>query len=193
MTLQRVLPFTKSLLEEAVSEGDTVVDATAGNGHDTLFLAGLTGPGGKVIAFDIQEEAIEATRLRVEGHPQVELVHGSHAEMDRHVDGPVAAVVFNLGYLPKGDHTIITKSDSTLTAIEQSIGLLKENGLVLIVIYSGHEGGGEERDAVMEYVRELPQAFFDVMKYEFINQRHSPPFLVAIEKKPKKNKQRTEG
>lgn len=193
MSLQRVLPFTKSLLEGAVAKGDTVIDATAGNGHDTLFLAELTGPDGKVVAFDIQEEAIEATRLRVEGHPQVQLVHGSHAEMAAFVNEPVSAVVFNLGYLPKGDHTIITKSDSTLSAIEQSIGLLKENGLVLIVIYSGHEGGGEERDAVMEYVCELPQAFYDVMRYEFINQRHSPPFLVAIEKKKKTNKKRTEG
>ncbi len=186
MTLQRVLSFTKTLLEQIVSAGDHTIDATAGNGHDTYFLAKLTGPAGKVYAFDIQHEAIEATRQRVEEFSNVELVHASHAEISKHVREPISAAVFNLGYLPKGDHRIITKSDSTLQAIEQCLELLKENGLVLIVIYSGHEGGSEERDAVMEFTRNLPQVSYDVMKYEFINQLHSPPFLVAIEKKQHK-------
>lgn len=187
MTLQRVLPFTKNLLQQVVSVGDSAIDATAGNGHDTLFLAQLTGPGGKVYAFDIQKEAIDATRQRVEDFPNVELIHASHAEISAHVHEPIAAAVFNLGYLPKGDHSIITKSDSTLQAIEQCLELLKENGLVLIVIYSGHEGGSEERDSVMDFVCALPQISYDVMRYEFINQQHSPPFLVAIEKKQPKN------
>ena len=188
MTLQRVLPFTKNLLQQVVSAGDSAIDATAGNGHDTLFLAQLTGPAGKVFAFDIQKEAIDATRKRVAEFPNVELFHASHAEISVHVHEPISAAVFNLGYLPKGDHSIITKSDSTLQAIQQSLELLKENGLVLIVIYSGHEGGSEERDAVMDFVSALPQISYDVMRYEFINQQYSPPFLVAIEKKqPKKS------
>lgn len=186
MTLQRVLPFTQNLLQQVVSAGDSAIDATAGNGHDTLFLAQLTGSNGKVFAFDIQKEAIDATRKRVEDFPNVELFHASHAEISSHVHEPIAAAVFNLGYLPKGDHSIITKSDSTLQAIHQSLELLKENGLVLIVIYSGHEGGSEERDAVMDFVCALPQISYDVMRYEFINQQHSPPFLVAIEKKRQK-------
>ena len=186
MTLQRVLPFTKNLLQQVVSAGDSAIDATAGNGHDTLFLAQLTGPAGKVYAFDIQKEAIDATRQRVEDFPNVELFHASHAEISAHVHEPIAAAVFNLGYLPKGDHSIITKSTSTLQAIEQCLELLKENGLVLIVIYSGHEGGSEERDAVMDFVCALPQISYDVMRYEFINQQHSPPFLVAIENKRQK-------
>lgn len=183
MTLQRVLPFTKFLLEQAVLPGDTVIDATAGNGHDTLFLAGLTGESGKVYAFDIQQEAIEATKKRVEEFGHVEVIHDSHSNISLYVKEPISAAVFNLGYLPKGDHSIITKAQSTLQAIEQCVERLKVNGLVLVVIYSGHEGGSEERDAVMDFVQALPQAFYDVMKYEFINQRHSPPFLVAIEKK----------
>lgn len=183
MTLMRVLPFTKLLLEQAVSAGDHVIDGTAGNGHDTLFLAELVGDGGKVYAFDIQEDAIRATRERVKDFENVELIHGSHAEIDQHVDAPIAAAVFNLGYLPKGDHSIITKAGSTLAAITQCLDLLKVHGIVAIVIYSGHEGGNEERDAVMQFVSKLPQNQFDVMKYQFINQQHSPPFLVAIEKK----------
>lgn len=183
MTLQRVLPFTKSLLEQVVQTGDVAVDATAGNGHDTHFLAGLTGESGKVYAFDIQLAAIEATRERVKAFPHVELIHDSHAKLDQHVSEPISAAVFNLGYLPKGDHAIITKAASTLQAIEQCLERLKIGGLVLVVIYSGHEGGSEERDAVMSYVTQLPQVRYDVLKYEFINQQHSPPFLVAIEKK----------
>jgi SAM-dependent methyltransferase len=186
MTLQRVLPFTKTLLEQTVLPGDTVIDATAGNGHDTHFLAQLTGDAGKVFAFDIQQEAIDATRKRVAEFAHVKLICDSHANISEYVAGPVSAAVFNLGYLPKGDHSIITKAQSTLAAMEQCLNLLKEQGLLLVVIYSGHDGGSEERDAVMEFVQNLPQVSYDVLKYEFINQRHSPPFLVAIEKKQKK-------
>ena len=186
MTLQRVLPFTKTLLQQAVNAGDTVIDATAGNGYDTYFLAELTGPEGKVYAFDIQEEAIRSTQKRVEAFSHVELVHDSHAKIGQYVTEPISAAVFNLGYLPKGDHAIITIAQSTLTAIDQCLERLKENGVVLIVIYSGHEGGSEERDAVLKFVRELSQISYDVLQYGFINQQHSPPFLVAIEKKQKK-------
>ena len=183
MTLQRVLPYTKQLLEQAISPGDCVVDGTAGNGHDTLFLAKLTGVSGKVFAFDIQAEAIKATGERVQEFQHVELVHDSHAKINEYVKEPISAAVFNLGYLPKGDHSIITKAQSTLAALEQCLELLTVNGLLLIVVYSGHEGGSEERDAVMEFISALPQKSFDVLKYEFINQQHSPPFLLAVEKK----------
>ncbi|MGI2326289.1 class I SAM-dependent methyltransferase [Planococcus sp. YIM B11945] len=186
MSLQRVLPFTKSLLEFAVASGDTVIDATAGNGHDTLFLAELTGPTGKVYAFDIQEQAIASTRQRVDGYSHVELIHDSHAKIDQYVNESVSAAVFNLGYLPKGDHSIITVANSTISALEQCLAKLKPNGLLLVVIYSGHAGGSEERDAVMAFAQNLPQTQFDVLQYGFINQQHSPPFLVAIEKKPTK-------
>ncbi|WP_422122858.1 class I SAM-dependent methyltransferase [Planococcus sp. X10-3] len=183
MTLMRVLPFTKFLLEQAVSEGDCVIDATAGNGHDTLFLAQLTAGSGKVYAFDIQEDAVLATRERVKDFGNVEVILDSHAKIEHFVKDEIGAAVFNLGYLPKGDHSIITKAETTLSAIGQCIHLLKENGIIVIVIYSGHEGGSEERDAVMDYVQQLPQTKFNVLKYQFINQQHSPPFLVAIEKK----------
>ena len=186
MTLMRVLPFTKYLLEQAVTAGDIVIDATAGNGHDTLFLAQLTGSSGKVYAFDIQEDAVQATRERVKDFDHVDVILDSHAKIEQYVKAEIGAAVFNLGYLPKGDHSIITKAETTLSAVSQCVHLLKENGLVAIVIYSGHEGGSEERDAVMDYVQQLPQTKFDVMKYHFINQQHSPPFLVAIEKKIKK-------
>lgn len=186
MTLMRVLPFTKFLLEQSVSPGDRVIDATAGNGHDTLFLAQLTGESGHVYAFDIQEDAVRATREQVKEFRHVDVILDSHSKIEEYVKDEIGAAVFNLGYLPKGDHSIITKAGTTLSAISQCLHLLKENGLVLIVIYSGHEGGSEERDAVMDFVQMLPQTTFDVMKYQFINQQHSPPFLVAIEKKPSK-------
>lgn len=183
MILERVLPFTKTLLQQAVQAGDTVIDATAGNGHDTYFLATLTGDAGKVYAFDIQQQAIVATRERVKDFRHVELIQDSHAKIKDYVANPISAAVFNLGYLPKGDHAIITKAQSTLAAIGQCLDLLKTNGVVAIVIYSGHDGGSEERDAVIDYVQALPQVLYDVLQYGFINQKHSPPFLVVIEKK----------
>ena len=183
MSLQRVLPFTKSLLEQTVAPGDSVIDATAGNGHDTHFLAQLTGSEGKVYAFDIQQEAIDATGKRISEFSHVQLVLDSHDKIGQYVNEEISAAVFNLGYLPKGDHTIITKAKSTLSAMSQCLERLKVNGLLLMVVYSGHEGGSEERDAVLEFVKQLPQTSYNVAQYAFINQPHSPPFLLAIEKK----------
>ncbi|HSI67470.1 MAG TPA: class I SAM-dependent methyltransferase, partial [Planococcus sp. (in: firmicutes)] len=119
MSLQRVLPFTKSLLEQTVAPGDSVIDATAGNGHDTHFLAQLTGSEGKVYAFDIQQEAIDATGKRISEFSHVQLVLDSHDKIGQYVNEEISAAVFNLGYLPKGDHTIITKAKSTLSAMSQ--------------------------------------------------------------------------
>ena len=48
MKLHRILPFARQLFSETVNAGETVVDATAGNGNDTLFLAELVGENGHV-------------------------------------------------------------------------------------------------------------------------------------------------
>lgn len=183
MILERVLPYVKTLLTNAVSPGDTVVDATAGNGHDALFLAQLVGKSGHVYAFDVQKSAIEATRLRLgDWNENSTVIHAGHETIASHVFKEISAAVFNLGYLPGADHSIITQPNTTIKAIESCLDLLKIGGLVVLVVYHGHEGGDVERDKLLAYVASLPQSFVHVLKYEFINQKNHPPFVLALEK-----------
>lgn len=186
--LHNSLSFTHELIKKTVKPGDTVIDATVGNGGDTLLLADLVGEKGNVIGFDIQNTAIANTTEKLENHnleDRVSLHQTGHEYLLSVYSKPesVSVIVFNLGYLPTGDKRIITSPDTTLKAIESGLSVLKKNGLVLIMIYYGHDGGLDEKEAVLNYVRSLPQTHYNVLKYDFINQKNNPPFLLAIEKR----------
>lgn len=184
MILHRVLPFSKRLIEKTVQPGETVVDATAGNGNDTQFLAEHVGEDGHVFAFDIQQQALDATKKRLGNLAErTTLILDSHENVDEYIKKPIGGAMFNLGYLPYSDDlSVITKAESTITALHKLLGLLKRDGMITIAVYDGHEGGKEERDAVLNYVTKLHQADVHVARYEIINQRNNPPFLLAIEK-----------
>ncbi|MEK4230404.1 class I SAM-dependent methyltransferase [Solibacillus sp. FSL H8-0538] len=185
MKLQRVLQYAQSLLELSVGEGDIAVDATAGNGHDTLFLANLVGDDGYVYAFDVQKQAVDATLHRLLDnaleHRAIVLKDG-HENVAKYVTKPVSGAIFNLGYLPGSDHDIITKPNTTIQSLESLLKLLKVGGIIVLVIYHGHEGGKEERDEVIRFVSALPQKYIHVLRYEFLNQQNDPPFVIALEK-----------
>lgn len=185
MKLERVIQYAQTLLKMSVSEGDIAVDATAGNGYDTLFLANLVGDDGYVYAFDVQKEAVDATLHRLLDnaleHRAIVLKDG-HENVEKYVHKPVAAAIFNLGYLPGSNHEIVTQPNTTIQAIESLLKLLKIGGIIVLVVYHGHEGGKEERDEVIQFVSELPQKHVHVLRYEFINQKNDPPFIIALEK-----------
>lgn len=184
IALHRVLPMSKRLIEARLQAGETAVDMTAGNGNDTLFLAETVGENGKVIAFDIQQQALDATEQRLGLlNSRVSLILDSHANLTEHITEEIGGAMFNLGYLPySSDQTIITKPDSTIAALHAALGLLKKSGMITISVYDGHEGGSTERDALLEYVRALHQADVHAARYELLNQRQNPPFLIALEK-----------
>lgn len=185
MKLERVIQYAQTLMRQALEAGDIAIDATAGNGHDTVFLAELVGAYGYVYAFDVQKEAVNATLLRVLDHSfedRVRVLNRGHEEVDQFVDKPIGAAIFNLGYLPGSDHSIVTKPNTTVEAIEKMLKLLKVGGMIVLVVYHGHEGGKEERDEVIRFVSELPQKYVHVLRYEFINQKNDPPFILALEK-----------
>lgn len=185
MRLERVLQYAKTLLRDTVEIGDTVVDATAGNGHDTLFLAELVGETGRVYAFDVQQQAVDATmkRLAEAGvQARCEVILDGHEQVANYVSKPIKAAVFNLGYLPGAAHDVITKPSTTVAALESLLQQLVVGGMIVLVIYYGHEGGKEERDRVLDYVASLPQKQVHVLRYEFINQQNNPPFVIALEK-----------
>lgn len=138
-------------VREVVRAGDTTVDATVGNGFDTCFLAQASQPGGSVMGFDIQQQAIESTsqRLAANGLHSVTLKQTSHENLMSFVtSGSVAAVMFNLGYLPRGDHAVTTLAHSTVAAVESAVDALQHGGIMTVLCYRGHEGGKEEFQAV---------------------------------------------
>ncbi|NOU93059.1 methyltransferase domain-containing protein [Paenibacillus sp. LMG 31456] len=186
-----ILSYAHKLIEERVTPGETVVDATAGNGVDTLFLAKLVGAKGTVYAFDIQEQALEKTQQRLAkerpDYSHVRLLLCSHDQLKNKLPvtehGAVGAVMFNLGYLPGDDHHTVTSETSTIPALQQAAELLRKSGILTIALYTGHEGGEKEAQAVREWVERLPQQQFQVLEYRFINQKNHPPYLIAVEKR----------
>ncbi len=177
------------LVSQHLRQGDTAVDATVGNGHDTLFLCGCVGPEGSVIGFDLQEEALASARLRLEDCPQAELHQTGHERLAEVVSKPIRAVMFNLGYLPGSDKTVVTLPGTTRAALTQALELLAPGGIVTLVIYRGHPGGQEEAASVEAFCEALATTSADryqILRYEPSQRgKHPPPYLIAIERTDK--------
>lgn len=188
MNLPNALTYSHTLLKDCLYPGATVIDATVGNGHDTLFLAQEVGPTGHVIGFDVQATALQETRtqLTLTGlTPRVTLHLTGHEHVATYLDDQteVAGAIFNLGYLPGGDKTLITRANTTLTAIQAILPHLPRGGRIILVVYAGHPGGQAEATAVHDFCAALPQKTYQVLQYGFINQVHTPPYLLAIERR----------
>ena len=182
---KNAVEFSHLLLKEKVRPGDRVADATCGNGHDTVFLAQLVGLTGRVWAFDAQKGAIAATRLRLTAEEvldRVEMVHAGHESIAAVVPELLRAVVFNLGYLPGGDKSFITLPGTTVAALEGASNLLVPGGILVIVAYTGHQGGREEAQAVEEWAAALPRQQWRVWRCSSLNRHLDAPYLVLIEK-----------
>ncbi|MGJ8672151.1 MAG: class I SAM-dependent methyltransferase [Rubritalea sp.] len=178
--------MAQEMVRGAVESGETVVDATLGNGNDALFLAKLVGEQGKVLGFDVQQEAVDAScsKLAEAGFSgdafQFNCV--GHELLGEFTEGPLAAVMFNLGYLPRADKAVITTAETTLPALEQALSLLRVKGVLTVMCYPGHEGGGAEAEAVLQWASHLARDEARVMRYGMLNAPNCPPFLVAVEK-----------
>ncbi|HWR45221.1 class I SAM-dependent methyltransferase [Sporomusa sp.] len=185
MEVANAVVMAQRLLRPKLVTAILVVDATAGNGNDTLFLADNTPNTTVVWAFDIQTQALTKTQELLTNHEldyKVHLVLDSHAHIPKYINQPVDAAMFNLGYLPGGDHAISTSSDTTIQAIAQTLQLLAADGLVTIAAYPGYEHGRLELQAVHEYLTSLSQKMFTVACWSMVNQKNSPPVLYVIEK-----------
>lgn len=183
--LKNSLRQSHDIIRSVVMPGDTVIDATMGNGNDTLMLARLVGPKGRVYSFDIQNAAIEKTRLKLSTSNLldiVELINDGHQNMDAYIKNKVKAVMFNLGYLPGGDHSISTKGKTTIQALKKAMKLLCLHGVITVVVYYGGDSGFEEKEQVLNFIKSIDCRKYTVMQTEFVNQINCPPILVCIEK-----------
>lgn len=179
--IKRPIELSHDFLSQVLDKNSIAIDATMGNGNDTVFLSHLAK---KVYAFDVQEQALIKTREKLEqlNIKNVQLILDGHQTINKYVTEPIRAAIFNLGYLPLADKSVITQPATTLTAIKKILERLEIGGRLAIMVYYGHEGGDKEKDAVLNFVKELDQQHFTVMLYQPLNQINTPPFLVMIEK-----------
>lgn len=180
--MEKVIEFAHNIIKNKVENTDICIDMTIGNGKDTLFLCSLAQ---FVYGFDIQSKAILNTEklLRDNHLNNFQLWMTSHENIDQFVHEKVKAIVYNLGYLPTGDKSITTLTNSTMISLKKSLLLLKTGGIIVLVVYPGHLEGKKESDALLAYVNTLDQKEFDVIQYQFLNQIHQPPYVIAIERK----------
>lgn len=182
MTLSDI---AKYFFKGKIPSDGIAVDFTMGNGYDTLFLSTLV-QNGQVYAFDIQESAIKSTgeRLRNNGVSNVMLIQDSHSEVKKYVDSPINAAMFNLGYLPGGDKSIHTMTDTTLKAVQNALDLLAPGGVMTVSVYPGHDEGTREGDALLDMLSLVDRHDFSILQCKMLNSPASP-FIIAIERNKK--------
>ncbi len=134
----RITTFVQKIICEHLKNNSIAIDATCGNGNDTLFLTSLIDRG-KIYAFDIQEIAIERTKNKIKAD-NVTLILDSHENIKKYVRA-TDLIIYNLGYLPNHDKKITTNYQSTLKSIAAGLDILKIGGLILVVVYTGHQEG----------------------------------------------------
>lgn len=178
--IERIIPFAHSKVKDIIKESDIVIDATCGNGHDTLFLSKIAH---HVFAFDIQEQAILETKAMLEQQnvTNVTVIQDSHISFKKHnIDNP-KVIMYNLGYLPGADHSVTTLASTTILSITEGLEILSVHGLIAITVYPGHQEGLLESMELEQFVSLLPSTQFNVLKYQMLNKNKSP-YNILIEK-----------
>lgn len=196
--LHRIVSWAHAFLGDVLRPGDLAVDLTAGNGGDTLFLYTCVGAGGRVLSFDIQQEALENTSLRLTeagatifttvgeeerfSEKGIHLILDSHARFGEYCREEVRGVVANLGFRPGGRRDVSTVAPSTLQALHSAFSLLAPGGRLAVVAYVGHEGGVEEAKEVERVFGALPPERWITLRLGVPNRGESP-FLLLAEKR----------
>lgn len=180
----QITEFCHRAVAEHIGPGAFCIDATAGKGTDTEFLCRLAGSTGRVLAFDIQESAVDAASLRLleKGLEDIgSVLLESHVNMNLYAKpGTVDCIMFNFGYLPGGDHQIATKANTSIAAIDTGLSLLKQGGIMSLCIYSGGDTGFEERDAILAHLKALDPRSYLVITASYFNRPNHPPIPAFI-------------
>ena len=190
MTRISLAETAHQLIIEQLKTGDAVIDATLGNGHDALFLAQTIGATGQLFGFDIQEAALNNSRERLQTQQiqtSVTLFQASHAEMltliPQQWHGKIQAIMFNLGYLPGADKTLITQAASTLQALAAATQLLAEQGVLTVMAYPGHAGGDQESEQLAAWCQQLTTQQFSCQIILSHHDKPTAPRLFVIRKR----------
>jgi tRNA A58 N-methylase Trm61 len=176
--------YVHHLLRAHLVPGDVAIDATVGNGNDTVVLAELVGPTGTVVGFDVQQVALDVATAKLAKAGLTATLHRCGHETMLNVippalHGRVRAVTFNLGYLPGSDHTVTTMAVSTVAAIDAARHVLAPDGLITVVCYR-HEEGQRELDAVRSAFASIPAQQGLCIETRCINRDASAPVVFAF-------------
>lgn len=183
-----------SLVEKAhervcprLGRGAIAIDATVGNGYDTLFLLRQVAPNGRVYGFDIQPSALDSARAKIKEpvlRDCLTLFHDSHALMSERIPtllhGSINAIMFNLGYLPGSDKNVMTQAESTIAALIEARQLLSPHGIITIIAYPGHAGGALETERVRDWCENLERDLFKVELIHAKSNDDAAPRLFAV-------------
>ena len=186
-SLTNILSMAKRLFDVSIRENGVYADFTMGKGNDTLYIKKAC-PSGKIYAFDIQKEAVEITKKRLEHEncldENVYLIHDSHANFKKYIPAGLEldGGIFNLGYLPGGDKSVTTKTDSTLSCLKGALEILKVGGVIVVSVYPGHGEGTKEGNEIFEFASNLDKKQFDCLHHRLINIPEAP-FIIAFQKK----------
>lgn len=184
MNNYQITNWVHHFIEDHVQPGEICIDATMGNGNDTLMLCELAGKEGEVLAFDIQGQAVEATKSLLEKHQvttNYRLIMDGHENMDCYIqNNTVDVICFNFGYLPGGDHKIATNAKTSLIAIDKGLNLLKPGGMMSLCVYSGGDTGFEEKNCILDYLKKLPAKKYTVIVNQYFNRENNPPIPIFI-------------
>lgn len=175
--LKKIVAIAHDILKEHLHENSIAVDFTCGSGNDTKFLAAYVK---KVVSYDIQEEALMEAYEVCKDYQNIEFHHKSHLLFDEDVQS-FDVGIFNLGYYPKGDHLITTKSRVVVETLHKALGLLNEDGIILFVCYPGFESGQEEAMKLEEFCSTLSSKQFDCYFFRLLNRKNAP-YIIGIEK-----------
>ena len=187
---QSHLDLAHSYWEKLLKEGDWAIDATCGNGNDTLKLAKILLKNGNkkqsgIIGIDLQEEAILKTKSLLQSHlsndenSYIHLFHQSHIDFPSPAkENPIRLIVYNLGYLPGGNKQMTTMTQCSLESVKQALDLVIPGGAVCITCYPGHEEGNREERALLNEVSKLSSLTWNVCYHTFPNRRLSASLLL---------------
>ncbi|MBM3184235.1 MAG: methyltransferase domain-containing protein [Chlamydiae bacterium] len=177
------LTLAKDYWKTLLFPEDVAIDATCGNGHDTLFLAkqGIS----YLLGIDVQVDAVNATKVLLKENlsekelEHVQVVLGSHENLEKYpIPQLPKLIVYNLGYLPKGDKLLTTKTESTLQSLSSALKILDPKGAISITCYPGHMEGQKEEEALLQFVKALPHKEWEVCFHKWPNKPPlSPSFL----------------
>ena len=178
------LGLSHQFMAAHIREGAFCIDATAGKGRDTLFLCRLVGESGRVLALDIQTDAVAQTTalLTAEGvADRAQVVRDCHSRLSEYaapcsVDG----IMFNFGWLPGGDHNTFSHADTSVAAVRAALDLLKVGGVMTLCLYYGRQNGTAERDAILDFLPTIDNRRYTVIRGDFANRTGDVPIPVFI-------------
>lgn len=176
--IERNTDLVKEILKREKDIG-LAVDMTAGNGFDSKFILDQLKPK-RLIAFDIQKEAEKSTKKLLSKYENFEFILDSHGNIDKYINEKIDLVVYNLGYLPKGDKTITTQWESTITSLEKSMDLLSAKGKIILTIYPGHPAGKKEAEELNKFLSSVDSKEFTVLELSYKNKANNPPYVCVL-------------